>query len=176
MYPIKIMRYIYRIVILSALGLSLAMLRGGAAEKEALDTANIRVGCWVEYKVTVEESPGEMLGFSCFIKLYGVAGEMLDFDYKIDGIGKRISISRRDFPLLRLLPKINRSTSYKESTEEIVVLQDMDNRKVKTIHDLWNYENGVIETWHSPEVPFSLVRVECRGFIMELRAFSWAEE
>ncbi len=147
-----------------------------SSPEEALNMSNIKVGCWVEYNIIVEENTKEKLVFNCFIKLYGVEGDMLDFEYKIDGIGTRIEISRKDFPLSRLVPKIARATSYKESTEEKLALKEMDNQLVATTHNVWNYENGITEVWQSKDVPFSVVKVACKGFVMELRAFSWAEE
>ena len=146
------------------------------AAEPPLDIANIRVGCWVEYIIVVAENPKEKLVFNCFIKLYNLDDELLDFEYKIDGIGKRIEISREDFPLARLIPKINRATSFKESSEEKFVFTEMNNQTVSTVHDVWNYENGITEVWRSKEVPFSIVKVVCKDFSMELRAYSWAKE
>ena len=175
MYPYIIMKYF--IYLFSFLFLLAVTLR--AAENtptEVLDTSNIKAGCWVEYHVVVDEINADKLAFDCFIKLYGITDDMLDFEYKISGIGKRMQLSRNDFPISRLVEKIGRATSYKESSEETVVLAAMDNQKVQTVHDVWNYENGVTEVWRSEEVPFSVVRVVCKGFNLELRAYSWAEE
>lgn len=171
----NIMKYSFFLISIIFFSVSLVMADEGTTQ-EYLDITNVKVGCWVEYHLVVEDGYSEKLEFNCFIKLYGVNGNMLDFEYKVDGIGKRIQISRNDFPLLKLVPKINRATSYKESSDEDVVLAEMENLKVGAIHDIWNYENGVTELWHSKDVPFSIVRVVSKGFNMELRAFSWAEE
>ncbi len=175
MYPYVIMKYCLFLFSIIFFSVTLVMANEGTTQ-ESLDISNIKVGCWVEYHIAIEDGINEKLVFNCFIKLYGVNGNMLDFEYKVDGIGKRIQISRNDFPLLKLVPKINRATSYKESSTETVVLAEMENFKVETTHDIWNYENGVTEAWYSKKVPFSMVRVVCKGFNMELRAFSWAEE
>ncbi len=175
MYPYSIMKCIY--VILGVLFFMLnAVAADNAAVQKALDTSNVKPGCWVEYRVNIQGAGSEKLTFKCFVKLYSVNGEMLDFEYKVDGIGKRIQLSRNEFPLSRLVPDTGPSTTYRESTDETVVLTEMDNKKVPTTHDVWNYENGVTEVWHSQDVPFSVVRVVCKEFSMELTGFSWVEE
>ena len=175
MYPYIIMKYFCYLFSLLLFAVS-AVSAAENTPATVLDTSNIKAGCWVEYHLVIDEMSADKLEFDCFVKLYGVSGDMLDFEYRISGIGKRMQISRNDFPLSRLIEKIGRATSYKESSEETVVLAAMDNQKVQTVHDVWNYENGVTEVWRSADVPFSVVRVVCKGFNLELRAYSWAEE